>query len=277
MTGVASGPATWPAVRPRPRRRWIWVLVALATTACFVVPVTFRVALKSGLQHAYLPVVTYRQPITELDVQTDAGGSIMIKAGRAGQVSVDTTLSWLVRRPDVSRTWRRGVLDVAATCPKFNPFEDCGANITIGVPPGTAVRAAAGAGSVVVKGLTGPLHLSATAGQVLARQVSGPLWATATSGSVVAGQDVTSSRVYATVTTGQIALHLRNRPQELALAVGAGSASIALPPGSRYRIDSSVGGTLSVAPGLNDSRSDAVITISVATGAARIGYWQGGG
>jgi hypothetical protein len=238
------------------------------------VPVTLRVGLKADLQHQSDPLVSYRHAIRDLQVQVQAtgGGAITIKAGPPGRVTVSSTLSWLVRKPAVTQSWQGGVFQVGAICPKFDPFEDCGASVTISVPAGTTVQGYVGAG-LTVDGLSGALHLTATSGLLLARNVSGPVWASAGSGSVIARTGLRSSTIHASVTTGWINLIFSARPRIAAASVGSGSAVITVPSGSRYRVVSSGGpGILNLASGLSDPRSGLLLTTVVGAGEVRIGY-----
>jgi hypothetical protein len=258
---------------PRPRRRWIWVLVALATAGVVVVPVTLRIALKIAIHHEFGPVVTYRRDVTALKVQTDAGGSVTIRAGQDGRVVIARTLQWVFGKPGVTQSWHDGVLRVGATCPKFDPFEDCQADVTISVPAGTPVTGEAGAGSVVVTGISGSVHLAATSGVLRVSRVSGPLWLSATSGFVAGHTGLSSPQVYASVTTGSIALRLDAGPRLLTVGVGSGYADIMLPRGLGYRIAGSDGpGILQIAPGLSQPGSARLLTATLGTGEVKIGY-----
>lgn len=258
---------------PRPRRRWIWVLVALATAGVVIVPVTLRVALKVAIHHQFGPVVTYRRDVTALNVRTDAGGSVTIRAGQDGRIAITRTLQWVFGKPGVTQSWHDGVLNVGATCPKFDPFEDCQADVTISVPAGTAVTAEAGAGSVVVTGISGSVHLAATSGLLRVGRVSGPLWLSATSGFVAGRTGLSSPQVYASVTSGSIALRLDAGPRLLTVGVGSGYANVMLPRGFSYRIVGSDGpGTLQIAPGLSDPGSARLLTATIGTGEVKIGY-----
>jgi hypothetical protein len=258
---------------PRPRRRWIWVLVALATAGAFASGFRLQLVPGGGSHHELDKPVAYRRAISDLHVQANGGAAVAIRAGRPGQVTVTSSLSWAVRKPMVSETWRGGSFWLGATCPKLAAFGDCQASIVISVPAGTAVHAQVGAGTATVAGLTGPVHLSATSGLLVASDVSGPVWATVTSGSVIARTGLTSSRFSAAASTGQVTLAFITGPQRLTIGVGAGAAQITLPPGSRYRIVNSAGpGLVSLAPGLSDSESGRVIAVSVGDGQATIGY-----
>lgn len=257
----------------RPRRRWIWVLVALVTAMTFVAAFTLRIVPKGPPHHEFGPLASYHRAITGLDVESAGSGAITIRAGRPGQVTVTRVLSWALSKPTVTQSWDDGVLNVGATCPKFDPFENCQADITISVPAGTPVQAQANVGSVTVTGLTGPLHLSATSGLLVAHNVSGPVWATVTSGSLIGRGGLTSRSVYASAASGQITLDFATAPRIVSVGVGSGSAAITVPRGSRYRIVSSRGsGALTVAPGLSNARSAWVVTATIGSGAARIGY-----
>jgi hypothetical protein len=267
-------PESADVMAPRPRRRWIWVLVALLTATVVAVPATLRVGLKADLQHQAGPILRYQHAISDLQVQANSGGMIAIDAGPPGQVTVTSTSAWLVRKPAVTQSWQGGVLRVSATCPKFDPFEDCQASVTITVPAATAVQGQAGAGSLTVAGLSGPLHLAATSGLLLARNVSGPVWATVESGSIVARTGLRSLSVHASVTSGLIDLIFTTRPRTAAVVVGSGSARITVPSGSRYRVVAagSPGALLYLAPGLSDPTSRLLLSAVVGTGEARISY-----
>lgn len=249
------------------------MLVALATATAVAVPVTLLVAVKAGIQHQSGPLLRYRRAITDLQVLANSAGTITIQAGQPGQVTLRSTLSWLVRKPAITQSWQGGILRIAATCPKFDPFEDCQASVTISVPAGTAVQGQAGPGSLTVIGLRGSLHLAATSGSLLVRNVSGPVWATAQSGSVMARSGLRSPILRAAVTTGLIDLSFSTRPRSVAIVVGSGSATVTVPTGSRYRVLGSGGpGIRYLAPGLSDPASGLLLTVVVGTGEARIGY-----
>jgi hypothetical protein len=230
------------------------------------------------MQHEFNQPVAYSSAISRLQVQANGGGDVTIRAGRPGQVTVSSALSWVFGKPSVTQEWLGRTFVVGATCPKFDAFEDCQAQVTITIPAGTPVQAAAGAGSVTVSGLSGPVHLTATSGLLLARNVSGPVWASATTGLVVARSGITSANVDASVTSGRLSLDFSVPPGAVAIVVDAGSAAITLPSQSRYRIVSSVGsGALQIAPGISDGQSDRMLRAVIGSGAVSVGYPPGPG
>jgi hypothetical protein len=249
------------------------VLVAVATAASFATGFRLQLVPKGGTPPKPVSPVVYRRDISDLQVQANGGAAVAIRAGQPGQVTVSTALSWTFVKPTVSESWHGGSLWLGVTCPKADPFGGCQASIVIIVPVGTPVQAQAGAGTVTVTGLSGPLHLSATSGLLMARDVSGPVWATVTSGSVIARDGLTSQHLSASAASGQLTLAFTARPQNLSIGVGAGSAEVTLPPGSRYHVVSSAGqGVVTTAPGISDAGSAQVIAVRVAEGAVTIGY-----
>ena len=205
---------------PRQRRRWVWVLVAVATATVFATGFRLQLVPKGGNHPAAGSPVVYRRDISGLQVQADGGATVAIRVGGPGQVTVSTALSWTFVKPTINQAWHGGNLWVGATCPKADPFGGCQASIVIVVPAGTPVQAQAGAGTVTVTGLSGPLHLSATSGQLMTSDVSGPVWATVTSGSVIARAGLTSQHFSASAATGQLTLAFTAPPLNLAIGVG---------------------------------------------------------
>jgi hypothetical protein len=266
---MSASAVAYPA---RPRRRWIWVIVAGLTAFVLVVPVALRFALKGEIQHQFVPLTLFQRSVSQLNVEAP-GQSVTIIRGPAGQVRVMSSMSWLLGTPTFSHVWHGGALSISASCPSVNLFEDCEVGLVIEVPANVAVQVAVGSGGVAVAGLTGPVHVTAGSGIVHLTDVSGPVWATATSGSIVATSGLTAPRVSARVSSGQLALAFAESPTALTLDVGSGSARVRVPPGARYRLSGERGsGSLRVQPGLADNSAARVIAATVGSGRLTIGY-----
>ena len=264
-----SAAAGFPA---RPRRRWIWACVAAFTALVLVVPVGFRFALKGEIRHQIVPLTLIQRSVSQLWVEAP-GQSVTVIRGRAGQVQVMSTLSWLLGSPTVSHAWHGETLRISASCPSVNLFEDCQVGLVIQVPADVTVRVAVGSGKATVAGLTGPVHLTASSGSIHLTDVSGPIWATATSGSIDATSGLTASHVSAAIGSGGIVLGFAESPQALALEVGSGSARVTVPPGARYRVSGERGsGSLEVGTGLADNSAANAIAATVGSGLLSIGY-----
>jgi hypothetical protein len=263
----------------RPRRRWIWVLVALATTAILVPPIAARFWLKAEKQQQADPDAVYRGQFTAVQIQAP-GGSVTVSPGRAGQVSVRGTLQWVFSKPAVrvARTGR--TLKISARCPQLNPFEDCQASLSIRVPASLDVHADVGTGSADLIGLAGRLHLTATSGTITMTDISGQVWARATGGSIAAPTGLSSPSVDAAVTAGSIMLDFDSPPARLVIGVGAGAAQATVPADTHYRVwlAQARGGAAHIAAGLNVARAARVITGTIGgAGWLSIGYPPGAG
>jgi hypothetical protein len=255
----------------RPRRRWIWISLALVTVLVVAGPLSLRLWLKAAHHNLNLPASVYSQPLTSLDVVAPAGGVTIVPSRRAA-VTVRGQLAWVFSRPSVSLAVRGSALRVTGACPAPNAFEDCQVSLTIRVPANLAVDVSVGVGSVTVRGLTGPLHLSATSGSIMMTGVSGPVWASAGAGSV-AGDRLRSPELDTVIGSGSVQLGLAATPRTLNLAIGAGSAHIAVPPGTRLRTQVSPGaGVWHITPGIADPRAAATLIATIGSGVLTVGY-----
>jgi hypothetical protein len=266
MTAVVSVRTGQP-----PRRRWIWITVALVTAVVLVSPVALRLWLRAAHHNLSLPTRIYQQQLTQLSVVAPAGGVTIVPSRRAG-VTVAGDLSWVFGQPVVNQAVRGKTLQVTGSCPKPNAFEDCQVGLTIRVPVNLAVEVSAGSGSVTIRGLSGPLHLAVTSGSITITRVSGPVWLTSGSGSV-SGYRVASPELNAVIGSGSLQLGLAGPPRTLNLALGSGAANITVPPGTHMRAVTNAGaGLLNIAPGIADSAAADTMTATIGRGVLAVGY-----
>jgi hypothetical protein len=254
-----------------PRRRWIWITVALLTALVLVTPVALRLWLKAAHRSESLAVRVYRQPLTQLRIVA-RGDGVTVVPSRQGDVTVTGTLSWVFARPLVTQAVRGKTLQITGSCPGPNAFEDCQIGLTVHVPAQLAVRLSAGSGSITVRGLTGPLHLAVTSGSIALARDSGPVFANDGSGSVTAA-GMTSPVIEAVIGSGYLRLGLATAPRNLNVAIGSGSGSIIVPRGTRVRTDTDGGsGLLRIAPGIADSAAPGTMTLTIGTGLLTVEY-----
>jgi hypothetical protein len=259
---------------PRPRRRWIWITVALVTAFVIVTPVSLRLWLKASHRNLSLPTQVYRQPLTQLRVVAPAG-SITVVPSRRREVTVTGSLSWDFARPNVTQAVHGQTLLIDGGCPAPDLFEDCQVSLTIQVPARLAVSVVAGSGSISVSGLTGPLHLAVSSGSITMARVSGPVRASSGSGSIT-GSGVTAAAVQAVIGSGSLQLGLAAVPQDLNVAIGSGSAGVTVPRGARMKVLADAGsGTLQVTPGITDMAAAGTLTATIGTGTLTVGYPPG--
>lgn len=258
---------------PRPRRRWVWITVAVLTAAVIVLPVATRLWLKAVHQNQRLSTAVYRDPVASLQVNAPAG-DVVLEPGSQSRVTVGGDVSWVFGKPlvTVNQTIQHQTMQISASCPRPNLFEDCAVRLVIHVPAAMAVNVSTGAGSIRVHGLSGPLHLAVTSGSIALTDVTGPVWASAGSGSVT-GSGIAAGTLESVIGSGSLRLHLSTLPRNLTIAIGSGSAAIIVPAGARLRVLGDAGsGVLQVAPGLADGSAPATLNATIGTGKVVVGY-----
>jgi hypothetical protein len=254
----------------RPRRRWIWAIVALVTATVLISPLALLVRLKTA-HREYGPVRIYDRAVTAIRVSAP-GDAVAITAGRPGQVSVASTMAWLVTKPAIRERWRGTTLAVSVHCPAPDLFEDCSASLVVHVPAAAEVLAAVGTGSATVTGMAGPVRVIATSGSLALAYLSGPLWAAATSGSITGMTGLNSAKLTADVGSGSLALGLDSAPRSLSLSVGSGSGRVTVPLGTRYRIDTGPGNSVRLSPGMSSPDAASLIAAVAGSGTLSIEY-----
>jgi hypothetical protein len=258
----------------RPRRQWIWAIVAMVTAAVLISPLALLVRLKAGPHHEYGPVTVYHRAVTAVRVSAP-GDAVAVTAGRPGQITVASTMAWLFAKPVIRARWHGTTLSVSVRCPAAGPFGDCSAGLTVHVPAAAEVQAAVGTGSATVTGLAGPVRVTATSGSLVLAYLSGPLWATATSGSITGMTGLNSTKLTADVGSGSLALGLDSAPRSLSLAVGSGSGHVTVPLGAHYRVDTGPGNAVRLSPGMSSPDAASLIAAEAGSGTLSIEYLGG--
>jgi hypothetical protein len=256
-----------------PRRRWIWILVAMLTATVIVIPVAFRLWLKAVHQNQPLPTAVYKDSVTSLRVVAPAG-DVTLEPGSPAQVTVGGEMSWVFGKPSVGvhQTVVGHTMRITAGCPRPNLFQDCAVRLVIHVPVAMAVNVATGPGSIRVHGLAGPLHLAVSSGSIAMTDVSGPVWASAGSGSVT-GAGLRPPTLETVVGAGSLRLGLSAPPRDMMVAIGSGSAVIIVPDGIRMRVLGDAGsGILRLPPGLADASATATLNPTIGTGQIEVSY-----
>jgi putative adhesin len=256
----------------RPRRRAIWIAVAVVTAVVIVVPLGVRIWGRL-LRQTRTDAVSYRHPIRALEIDSP-NGVVTIGAGPAGQVNVRRTLTWTLSRPNVRQTWEGATLRIDVSCRRAEPYSslECGTDLDLRVPADVAVRASVASGEIDVRNIAGGLRLRTTAGIVRMTGVSGRTWARSGSG-IITGAALTAPTVDAGVTSGEIRLGFTDPPDQVTAATTSGTMSIGVPPGFRYRVGGrTASGSRHIDPALVDAGSSRAITLTTMSGAVTLGY-----
>jgi hypothetical protein len=267
---------TLPPAPQRPRRRALWLVIAVAAAVVVVVPGLWAFGVLV-VRHYQDLTSTYWRPVAALRVSVP-GGDVTVQAGQPGRVRVEQQVSWeFGRRPTVAESWAGRSLTVTASACRAGKrlklvLLKCHVAVTIQVPPSVAVRADAAGGSVDLTGLAGTVHAAAAAGAISLWKLSGPVWASAPGGSISAGM-LASQQVTAAVGPGSLDLQFVLPPSRVTATATAGEVSVTVPRGSRYRVVSmAMPGNGAVDPGLFSSTSPRLLTVSATSGNVSVGY-----
>jgi hypothetical protein len=256
---AAPGAPGGPVADARPRRRGLWIAVAVITAVVVLVPT--GVSTWSKLDRTTTVVSHEFGPASRLVLDLD-GGQAMIQAGGHGGVSLRGTLTSSIFKSALRWSRTGSTLSVSLHCGPRVPLpvsdvisSGCwGVQLQFTVPRGLPVSASAGSGAVLAQGLSGPLHLTATSG-------------------TITGAGLTSRRVVAGLTSGDINLRFAGPPSVVSASVTSGSVEIAVPGRSRYRVTPRVSmGSVMVAPGLDDPSAGGRIDVSAGSGSLDVGY-----
>jgi hypothetical protein len=112
---------------------------------------------------------------------------------------------------------------------------DCGAELTLAVPAGEAVRATSGSGDVSASNLTSALNLDAGSGDILLDHLSGPLVLSASSGDI-SGTYISATKVQAEDGSGDIDLSFTRPPDDVDLSDSSGDITVAVPANVSYSV-----------------------------------------
>jgi hypothetical protein len=161
-----------------------------------------------------------------VSIQSDCG-SVKVRAGAAGDVSVHAFVRWSFQKPTVTETEAAGTTTVDVVCPWWSFGVGSTLDVTVEVPVSSNVAIGTSAGDVEVAGISGTLSMETSAGSVDA-----------------AG--LTSTRVSAHSSAGDVQLAFAAAPQQVDATSSAGDITVLLPhAGVSYRVDvrSSAGST----------------------------------
>ena len=271
MTATVLPPPP-PSGGPRPRRRAglvlvtaIGLLIALATTAW----TAFAAITVSARQEAS-ESVSY-SGVQSVIVDTD-DADVAITTGSGDATRVEQKVQWSFRRPAVSVANNGNQLIIRSHCP-FQIVWSCSVQLTVQLPPSTAVDVHTGSGNVAVAGLTAGAALTTSDGSVKATGVLGNLTMRSNNGNVTA-TDARSEHVDASSSDGSVRLDLASSPTEVHATSGNGNVTVLVPdqPGVAYQVSSHTGNGSQAVSVRTDPSSPRHITARSGDGDVQVKY-----
>jgi hypothetical protein len=201
----------------------------------------------SRTQHRVIP-----GPVNALRIDGTSGNDVAIEAGSGPDATVDSVAHGSFRAPRVRVEANGASIRVSGGCRSFW-LGRCHVDITVRVPPGTAVQVDASSGDVSASGLSGPVRLSTSSGDVSASDLSGPAALHSGSGDTdahelagtaslvsssgdVEGNGLTSPAVEAHAGSGDVDLLFSTAPQSVDAETGSGDVSLLVPRTAAYAV-----------------------------------------
>ncbi|MEU8124561.1 hypothetical protein AB0C21_38120 [Spirillospora sp. NPDC049024] len=262
-----------PAPPDRPRRRGVWIALAIATALVVVAPAGagltgfFRAAERTSTS-----MTPYRQPVREVRLDVD-DAEVSVWPGSDGGARVYKDLRWGLTRPEFTESLVDGVLFVTFRCQGPERLgAGCRADIDVQVPAGARVSAVAGSGRIDVRGITGDLDLRTGSGEIAVAGARGGLRLLARSGTIT-GRALASPNTQADVSSGTLDLRYAEPPDSVDASARSGTVKIIVPAGSRYRVAGWRGaGDVHLNPALYDDRSPRRISVRSGSGGTYLDY-----
>ncbi len=111
----------------------------------------------------------------------------------------------------------------------------CGAELTLAVPGGEAVRASSGSGDVSARDLTSALNLDDGSGDILLDHLSGSMVLSAGSGDIT-GTYLSTTKVQANDSSGDVDLSFTRAPDDVDVSDASGDITVAVPANVSYSV-----------------------------------------
>ncbi|WP_460106397.1 hypothetical protein [Streptomyces sp. YKOK-J1] len=262
-----------PDVLSWPTRRWTWRVAAVLTALVVLAPLAVWGWLRLH-PTTRTDEVRLRHRVAAVRID-GAGGSVLVRPGRADEVAMRSTRSWTRKAPRVDRTWEGDTLHVRLAEPTQSWLDGLSPALVVElhIPAGVPVTARLTSGLADLRGLRGPLDLSGGTATLRVTDAHGPLRVGTDRGAIRAS-GLTSPTVRATVGAGSASMRFTRAPHTLSVVIGRGAVQVMVPSGSRYRVGARAPhADVRTADGLEDARAADRLDVRAGRGAAAVfGY-----
>lgn len=162
------------------------------------------------------------ESVSALTVDSGAGGITVIESDRSG-IAVTETLRWRGNEDAKPRTTHEvngGRLVLTFDCPGAL-VRNCDVDYRVEIPRGVSVKAASGAGTIVLTGLSGEVEASTGAGDI-------------------EGDGLSGKRLVGETGSGDVELRFGSAPDHVEVETGSGSGVVWVPAGT-YNVTADTG------------------------------------
>ncbi len=205
-------------------------------------------------------------PITAVEVESEAGAVDVVVAGDRGTTIVQTARA-LLGGPTIEQSVVDGVLRLRASCPRLGAAV-CQVDYRLELPPTLPVRVRTGRGDVSVEDMAGAVDVTSTEGSISLARTSGPVTARTSQGSVE-GVDLAPPFLDASTRGGPISVSLAKPAGRVDVQSRSGSVDLAL-PADRYRVETATGRGRPDIGVVVDATSGYVVRATTVAGGVRI-------
>jgi hypothetical protein len=262
-----------PDVLSWPMRRGTWRVAAALTALLLLAPLAVWGWLRLH-PTTRTDEVRLRHRVAAVRID-GVGGSVLVRPGHAGEVTMRSTRSWTRRAPRVDRVWEGETLHVRMVEPAQSWLDGLSPALVVElhIPTGVPVTARLTSGLADLRDLQGPLDLSSRTATLKVADSHGPLQIGTERGAIRAS-GLTSPTVRTTVGAGSASMRFIRAPRSISVILGKGAVQIMVPSGSRYRVRSRAPhADIRTADGLRDARAADDLYVEAHRGAAAVfGY-----
>lgn len=269
---IPSGAAA-PA-RPRPRRRFAWIVAALLGAVVVVLPAAWQAGAYGVTRTGTLHGGSDGRPVTALHIM---GGDAHVSITPRGDAEVGyrAEVAWSRAKPAIEESWQDGTLTLTPRCPDGTSWLttgfSCSVQLRVSVPAGLPVKVAAASGRVDISGLAGAVDARVDSGRISLTGLRGAVRARVGSGNLHATA-LTSPQLDLSVGSGLASVDFVAPPDRIRADTGSGRLAVTVPEATRFRVTTRKGaGRCDVEAGLSDPASPRTLELSVGSGA----IWAG--
>ncbi|HEX6302472.1 MAG TPA: DUF4097 family beta strand repeat-containing protein [Acidimicrobiia bacterium] len=199
---------------PRPRRSWLWAVLALVVVLGALAAAVWLLPVSTATQNE-----AFDDDIGQLVIEVT--GSVTLVAGDHTELTIGK--EWVLgREPTVEMTNEGGLVRVNGQC--FWLAIRCDTNVSGTVASDAVIEVRTSAGAVEVRGATNGVDLETSAGSVQATDVTGPARLITSAGNVVG--TITDGNVEAETSAGRIDLTVLGDFSSVSASTSAGDVDL---------------------------------------------------
>jgi DUF4097 and DUF4098 domain-containing protein YvlB len=211
--------------------------------------------------------VTLSPANDRIRVETSSG-DVRIQPGDTDQIVVTERIEHTFSTPDVTAVATADGVRLTDGCRWW--ASTCRVDFTLTVPDGQTIEIHTSAGDITVSGESGPLDLHTSAGDITVSGGSGPLELHTSAGDIRA-DGITSGRVVARSSAGDVRLRFEQAPDDVRVDTSAGDATVQVPTaGVTYHVEIDTGAGDEHRGVPDDSRAQRHISVHTSAGDATV-------